>query len=157
MSFCAMGPLIPLLWISGGIYPGFQSQVDFLLTRFLACLLFVRFTSGATPANLLMAIVVAGHAPYTRSSLNRPFFPKQTFHPFNIESFSCLLQHRCRTIRQSFFSVKANFESFMSHLNWFVPLHKSKWFVLLIFWEESCPLCYAFWQIVLSTFYRTGR
>ena len=39
------------LWFGG---------VDFLLAHFLACMLFLRFTSGATPTNLLMVNMVAG-------------------------------------------------------------------------------------------------
>ena len=34
--------------------------VNFLPAHFLACMLFLRFTSGATPANLLMVNMVAG-------------------------------------------------------------------------------------------------
>ena len=57
-----------LLW--GHSYPcfellvtsalGFKASVDFSLACFLACMLFLRFTSGVTPANLLTAST-AGH------------------------------------------------------------------------------------------------
>ena len=53
-----MGPLIPLFRTSGDVCPGFQSQGG--LACMLSCLaLFLRYTSGATPADLLMASMVA--------------------------------------------------------------------------------------------------
>ena len=52
--FFFVGPLIPLFWTSGYICPGFQSQAGSCLHAFLPALL-LRFTSGATPADLLMA------------------------------------------------------------------------------------------------------
>ena len=57
-------PLIPLFRTSGDVCPVVKAMVDFSLVRFLACMLFLRFTSGVTPANLLMASMVAGHIPY---------------------------------------------------------------------------------------------
>ena len=44
-----MGPLIPLFWTSGDIYPGFQSQGGYLACFFTCVIL--RFTSGVTPAD----------------------------------------------------------------------------------------------------------
>ena len=43
---------------------GFKARVDFMLACFLACMLFLRFTSGVTCADLLMASMAA-----------RPFLP----------------------------------------------------------------------------------
>ena len=57
-------PLIPLFWISADICPVFKARLDFLLAGFLACMLFLRFTFGATPANLLTASMAASHIPY---------------------------------------------------------------------------------------------
>ena len=48
------GTLIPLFWTSGDICPGFQSQCGF----YNLCNRFLRFTSGATPADLLAASMV---------------------------------------------------------------------------------------------------
>ena len=47
-----------LMW--GHWYP----WTDFSLACFPACMLFLRSTSSATPANLLMASMVTGHIPY---------------------------------------------------------------------------------------------
>ena len=47
-------PLIPLFWTFGDVCPGFQSQ-----DGFLACNGFLRFTSGAAPADLFSASMVA--------------------------------------------------------------------------------------------------
>ena len=53
-----MGPLIPLFGTSGDICPGFQSQDG--LACMLSCLhATLRFTSGATPADLLTASMAA--------------------------------------------------------------------------------------------------
>ena len=49
--------LVPLFWTSGDVCPGFEASVDPLTS--VLCLMHVmgcRFTSGATPADLLMAI-----------------------------------------------------------------------------------------------------
>ena len=46
-----LGPLIPLLWTSGDVCPGFQSQGG-SLACFLTCV-FLRCTSGATPADCI--------------------------------------------------------------------------------------------------------
>ena len=56
-----MGPLIPLFWTSGDIYPGFQSQcrspcLCAILPRYNRIL---RFTSSVTPADLLVASMAA--------------------------------------------------------------------------------------------------
>ena len=62
--FLFAGPLIPLFWTSGDVCPGFfKARVD-SLARFLACALFLRFTSGATPANILTASMVTHNIPY---------------------------------------------------------------------------------------------
>ena len=58
---------------------GFEARVDFLLAHFLVCVLFLRFTSGATPANLLMASMVVGCIPYMRLDLPHS---KQMRYPF---------------------------------------------------------------------------
>ena len=51
-------PLVPLFGTSGDVCPGYQSQS----ARFLAsCNGFLRFTSGATPADLLTASMVTQH------------------------------------------------------------------------------------------------
>ena len=46
---------------------GFKARVDFLLVCFLACVLFLRFTSVATPANVLTARMPARCIPYMLS------------------------------------------------------------------------------------------
>ena len=54
-------PLIPLFWISGEVFPGFQSQGGFPCLRASSPVhsRFLRFTSGATPADLLSTSIVA--------------------------------------------------------------------------------------------------
>ena len=61
-----VGPLISLLWTSGDIWPGFQSQVGSLTCLLLSpvCNGFLRFNSGVTPANLLAARMAACHVLY---------------------------------------------------------------------------------------------
>ena len=61
-----MGPLIPLFWTSGDICPGFQSQGEPLALCAPSPVHngFLRFTSGATPADLLRASIAAGHVSY---------------------------------------------------------------------------------------------
>ena len=53
-----------LFWSSDDI--GFKGRVNFSLAHFLACMLFLRFTSGATPADLSMASMAANHIPHMR-------------------------------------------------------------------------------------------
>ena len=55
-SVLFMGPLIPLLWTSVHICLGFQSP---LFACFITCNEYLRFTSGATPADLFAANMVA--------------------------------------------------------------------------------------------------
>ena len=59
-----MGSLTPLFWTSasGDVCPGFQSQGGFprLRASSSACNRFFRFTSGATPADLLAPSMAAG-------------------------------------------------------------------------------------------------
>ena len=52
-----VGPLIPLFWTSGDVCPGFQSQVGSpcLHASLPKCTRILRFTSGATPAEVLAA------------------------------------------------------------------------------------------------------
>ena len=53
----------PLFWTSGDVCRGFQSQGGVTCT--LSCLrAILRFISGATPADLLVASMVACHVPY---------------------------------------------------------------------------------------------
>ena len=56
-----VGLLIPLFWISGEICPGFYTQggSPCLLALSLACNRIIRFTYGATPADLLTANMAA--------------------------------------------------------------------------------------------------
>ena len=56
-----MEPLIPLFWTSWDFYPGFQSQNKFPHVGALSPThnRFLRFTSGATPADHLAASMVA--------------------------------------------------------------------------------------------------
>ena len=59
-----VGSLIPLFWTSGEICPGFQSQGGpinciYIIWISPACNGFLRFTSGATPADLLTASIAA--------------------------------------------------------------------------------------------------
>ena len=51
-----VGRLTPLLWTSGDVYPGFQSQggSPHLRASSPVCNRFLRFTSGATPADHLV-------------------------------------------------------------------------------------------------------
>ena len=61
-----MGPLIPLFWTSGDIYPGFQKQRGFLayvLHRLHATE--SSDTSGATPADLLAVSMVVVTKSFT--------------------------------------------------------------------------------------------
>ena len=55
-----MGLLIPLFWTSGDVSSGFQSQSGFCLIQACRrCMCYIcseRFTSGATPANLLQSV-----------------------------------------------------------------------------------------------------
>ena len=59
-SVLFVGPLIPLFWTSGDVYPGFQSQSGYpCLHAFLpVCNKIPRFTSAATPADLFVARIV---------------------------------------------------------------------------------------------------
>ena len=65
--FSFLGPLVPLFWISGDVSPGFQSQSGFCLIRYFCggeCNVHSpRFTSGATPADLLTPSMVISHFP----------------------------------------------------------------------------------------------
>ena len=59
-----VGPLMPLFWTSGDVSSGFQSQSGFCLIRTWrrrtsSITRSLRFTSGATPANLLAASMAA--------------------------------------------------------------------------------------------------
>ena len=54
-----VGPLIPLFWTSGDVCPGFQSQGRFLTCTLFACMLFLRFTSGATPTDCIEVSMAA--------------------------------------------------------------------------------------------------
>ena len=56
-----MGPLIPLFWISGDVSSGFQSQGGFPCLCALppVCNKVLKFTSGATPAGLLVESMAA--------------------------------------------------------------------------------------------------
>ena len=56
-----MGPLIPLFWTSGDVCPVFQSQGGFPhLHAFLPVYnRFLRFTSGATPADCIEVSMAA--------------------------------------------------------------------------------------------------
>ena len=49
-----MGPLIPLFWTSGDVWPGFQSQGGSLVC-FLTCVI----TFGATPADSIEVSMAA--------------------------------------------------------------------------------------------------
>ena len=60
-----MGPLIPLFGTSGDVSSGFQSQSGFCLIRTWRrhtsnVTYSLRFTSGAAPADLLVASMAAG-------------------------------------------------------------------------------------------------
>ena len=59
-----MGQLIPLFRTSGDVCPRFQSQGEFLTCMLLACMLVLRFTSGATPADFIEVSMAAGHVPH---------------------------------------------------------------------------------------------
>ena len=58
-----MGPLIPLFWTSGDVSSEFQSQSElaalFTLGRGICVTCSQKFTSGATPANVLVVSMVA--------------------------------------------------------------------------------------------------
>ena len=53
--------LVSLLWISGDVYPGFQSQSGSCASS-PACNGFLRFTSGASPTKLLLLLFMASIA-----------------------------------------------------------------------------------------------
>ena len=66
MSVCIsqqkLGPCFGLLVMSA---LGIKVRVDPVFVCFLVCAQWIlRFTSGATPANLLVASMAAGHVPY---------------------------------------------------------------------------------------------
>ena len=52
-----VGPLIPLFWTFGDVSSGFQSQSE--QTYFMHILHVLRFTSGATPADVLATTMAA--------------------------------------------------------------------------------------------------
>ena len=53
-----MGPLIPLFWTSGDVSSGFQNQSGQPYLHLAeAYMIYVPCTSGAAPANLLMASI----------------------------------------------------------------------------------------------------
>ena len=57
-----LGPLIPLLWITGDVSSGFKCQSEFLpYSIFAETNVMSRSTSGAIPVDLLMASITAGH------------------------------------------------------------------------------------------------
>ena len=64
MSF--VGPLIPCFGLLVTSALGFKARVD-SLPCVLACTLFLRFTSGEIPADLLIAGMAACHVPYMLS------------------------------------------------------------------------------------------
>ena len=66
-----VGPLIPLFGLLVMSALGFKARVD-SLACFLACVLFLRFTSGATPADLLTASMAADFDPCTCSRQTYP-------------------------------------------------------------------------------------
>ena len=61
ISFLIVRPLIPVFWTSGDFYTGIQSQGVFsgLYASSPVCDGFLRFISGATPADLLATSIVA--------------------------------------------------------------------------------------------------
>ena len=72
-----VGHLIPLFWTSGDVSSGFQSQSGFYLIRsWRRCTSnvthFLRFTSGATPADLLAVSMAA--KPISSTYLQRPWW-----------------------------------------------------------------------------------
>ena len=70
-----MGPLIPLFWTSGDVCPGFQSQGGFscLCASLPAHNRFLRFTSGATPADCICdATETGGTLPVTMTNETTP-------------------------------------------------------------------------------------
>ena len=65
-----VGPLIPMFWTSGWwCLPWVSKPVWISPAHFLACMQFLRFTSGATPAHLLMASMVACRVFYMHLSV----------------------------------------------------------------------------------------
>ena len=61
-SVLFVGPLIPLFWTSGNVCPGYKSQDGTLVCALTpTCNGFLRFTSGATTADLLMPGMAAEH------------------------------------------------------------------------------------------------
>ena len=60
---------------------------------------------------------------------------------------------RFRTKREKFFSAKTKIQKLYESPELLsCPFPEGKWFVLLIFWEESSLSCYTSWQIVLLPF-----
>ena len=78
MSF--FWPLVPLVWISGDVSSGFQSQSGFcLICTFCGSECYVyspRSTSGAAHADLLMASIAAGESPHASAEVGLHFFLK---------------------------------------------------------------------------------
>ena len=60
------GPLIPCFGLPVTSTLGFKARVDFALARFFACMLFLWFTSGATPADCIEVSMAASHILYMR-------------------------------------------------------------------------------------------
>ena len=62
-----MGPLIPLFWTSGDVSSGFQSQsgqpYSHLAEAYVRRMHPLRFTSGVTPDDLLVASMAADRFP----------------------------------------------------------------------------------------------
>ena len=54
-----MGLPIPLFWTSGDVCPGFHGWIPSLDASFPVCNGFLRFTTGATPADLLVVSMEA--------------------------------------------------------------------------------------------------
>ena len=54
-----MGPLIPLFWICADISSGFQSQSMELYLYLVEAYMLLRFTSGATSADILAVSMAA--------------------------------------------------------------------------------------------------
>ena len=89
-----MGPLIPLFWTSDGVCSGFQSQggSPHLHALSPACNGILRFTAGATSADLLVATMAA--EPF-RSTGSRLMFIWMNAFVQNLVGFSSILNFWC--------------------------------------------------------------
>ena len=95
-----MGPLISLLWASGDVSSGFQSQSEQHYSHLVEVYVFLRFTSGVTPADLLAASMVAElfSSPYLRAGIGgapvQSYILSKKMCPVDLSSFDLVFIYR---------------------------------------------------------------